>query len=1021
MSAKERVLQLALGEPWMQSFHDLMPFRVRNILLVSSAYDAFVLEEDGRLSERLFLEYSELNLHWAPRIRQVTTAKGALELLEKRRFDLVLSTVRLQGPTMPEFCQELRKRYPNLPLGILTFNERDLRRLSWVSSLGGPTRVFFWTGDTRILLAMIKQFEDTLNVASDTEAAGVQVILVVEDSVRRYSTFLALLYTELMTQSQSLIAEGVNALHKLMRMRTRPKVLLATSFEEATRYFRLYQDNVFGVISDVRFPRDGKRHPTAGFELVEFIRGENPNMPILLQSADAENVARARELNVHFADKNSPRLLRRIRGFLKETLGFGDFIFRLPSGAKVARARDMFEMERVLADVPAESLYYHASNNHINVWLRARSMFQLAGRIRSIQATDFATVEELRHFLIRVLHRAAERERTGVIADFSARMAGHQNLFLRLGGGSIGGKGRGIAFIHSVLARKELQDKFLPLQIKIPQTVAIGTDEFDEFVEHASLAESQSGNMKDVSLFPRFLDARLPPRVALELRKVAQEIRRPLAIRSSSLLEDSQQQSCAGVYSTYMLPNNHPDREVRFAELCRAIQAVYASTFAESARAYMAKTPFWVEEEKMAVVIQELVGQFHGQRFYPHMSGVALSYNFYPAGKQKAEDGIVMLALGLGAHIVRGGDVLRFSPKMPQILPQYRSTKEILEYSQSEFYALDVSNPRVDFLAGSESSLRRYPLAQAEADGVLGSLACVYSPDDDVLRDSFALPGPRVLNFRNILRWSDIPLAEALDELLSLFRRAMGCPVEIEFAVDLGDWDRKEIAKEKGRKPCLHLLQIRPLIEADHTIPLEVESFSPDAILAASSKALGHGLIEDIFDLVYVVRDNLEAPEMPAIIAELHEMNAKLLEEGRGYILLGAGRWGSSDPSLGIPVDWPQISGARVIVETPFHHRALEPSQGSHFFHNLMSLDVGYLCVGTYSGVSPAQGSETLDRQWLQRQSALHDGREVRHLRFDQPLVVILDGTRSRGTILKSEVAASVIGQGLLPTIPSSK
>jgi pyruvate phosphate dikinase-like enzyme len=975
-----------VGEPWIRSFHDLMLHRVREILLVSSAYDAFVLEEDGRLTERLFLEYSELNLSSAPRITHARTAKKALELLAERRFDLVLTTARLEDPGFESFSREVKERYPGLPVVLLTFDEAELRRRGGGRPLSRSPdhRVFLWSGDAKILLPIIKLAEDALNVASDTRIAGVQVILVVEDSPRRYSTFLALLYSELMTQSQSLVAEGVNDLHRLLRMRARPKILLATSFEEAIHCARRYRDFLLALISDVSFPRSGQEDPEAGFALLDAVRQLSPRLPVLLQSAEPANAARAAELGAHYVDKNSPRLLRRIRGFLKETLGFGDFVFRLPDRTVVARARDLYEMQQVLRGVPAESLYFHAAHDHFNVWLRARSMFRLADLVREVRVTDFADVEDLRRFLLGVLDRAALQEQEGVLADFSSRAAA-QRRFVRLGKGSTGGKGRGLAFVHSMLARHNLRDRFPGLSIRVPRTVVLGSDEFDRFLEANLLAEPALGPGEDRETLRRFLEAPLPEDLIGSLHAATRDLKGPLAVRSSSLLEDSQHRSCAGIYATYVLPNQHPDPLVRLTELGRAIRAVYASTFSAKARAYLASSLSSVEEEKMAVVIQQLAGQRHGERFYPRISGVALSYNYYPIGPQKREDGIALVALGLGHRIVQGGDVLRFCPSSPGIRPQMDSLPEFLRTSQSRFHALDLSRSEVDFAEGADASLGVYELDAAEADGTLEWAGSVYCADDDRLRDTLDRPGPRLVTFNNVLKWNAVPLAPALAELLPIFREGMGCPVEIEFAVE-----------RIGAEPCLVLLQIRPLAGQAFDENVEAGGFPPEQVWCRSGHSLGHGVIRDLRDIVQVKRRDLPPAAMASVAAQVGAFDARLQAERAPYLLLGPGRWGSSDPSLGIPVDASQIAGARVIVETPFRDRRVEPSQGSHFFHNITSLRIGYVCL--------ADGADFLDWDWLARQPTCSETPEVRHMRLVEPLRVVLDGREGKAAFLKPGV-----------------
>ncbi|MCK5797474.1 MAG: histidine kinase, partial [Deltaproteobacteria bacterium] len=801
-------------DPWYLRFHRLMPHRVREVLLVSSLYDAFILEEDGHLSARVFQEYSNLDLSQAPRITHASCGEEAMDLLAERHFDMVIAMVHLADTDVGALARQIKVLYERLPVVVFAFSEMELA--AYQSELATPDidRVFVWSGDTRMLVAAIKLIEDQQNVDPDIRSAGVRVIIVVEDSVARYSSFLSLFYVELLHQASSLIAEGLNDLHKRLRMRARPRIILATTFEEALAAYRKYQRYVFAVISDVRFPREGREDPEAGFDLTRIIHADDPDVPILLQSAEPGLVERAELLGVSCAQKNSPNLARQIRWFLKEGLGFGDFVFRLPDRTEVGRARDVYEMERQLQHVPAASIAYHASRHHFSLWLMARSMLRLAERLRPRHVEDFEDVEAMRHHLLTVLGEARKREREGAITDFSAQIDETNTPFVRVGTGSIGGKGRGIAFVNSIIVRQGLGESFDGLDVRIPRTVAIGTDEFDHFIEDNDLGDLEDLD-DDSEVLRRFLAGRLPDDLIRDLKMACLwEMKGPLAVRSSSLLEDSQLHPFAGIYTTYMLPNNHPDPSVRLRELQNAIKAVYASTYSHEARSY-AKTTGPVEDEKMGVLIQESIGQHHGDRFYPSFSGVALSFNYYPFGAQRAEEGICALALGYGQMIVGGGDMLQFSPSTPQVLPQFPTAKHFLKYSQRKFYALDMSRTTVDFFAGEENSLLSLDIRDAEEDGTLAPLASVYRANDDVLRDSLRERGPRVVTFNNILKWEAIPLSAALRELLEVMRQGIGKAVEIEFAVDMGDWGRSPEADKTPRKPCLYLLQVRP--QSTHT------------------------------------------------------------------------------------------------------------------------------------------------------------------------------------------------------------
>ena len=970
---------------WFQQFHDLMPFMVREILIVSSHYDAFILEEDGRLDERLFSAYSEHSLTSISRIIHVASGEAAMEVLARRRIDLVVTVVRIEDTDAVELSAKVKERYPELPVVLLAFDEADLEHLPGGRLPDTIEQAFLWTGDARILLAAIKLVEDSRNVRIDTRSAGVRVIIVVEDNIRRYSTFLALLYAELMHQSHSLIGEGLNALHRRLRMRARPKILLATNYEEAISFYEQYGEQVVGVISDVRFPREQREDPDAGFALVRHILSQSAGLPILVQSADEGARAKTEELGVWFANKNAPTLLEEIRRFLKVGLGFGDFVFRLPDETEVSRARNLYELEQCLHTVLGESIGFHAAHNHFSRWLNARGMFALAERVRARSSAEFGDFEQLRAYLLEEIRKTLSEDQEGVIADFHPLPGGPERRFVRLGGDSIGGKGRGIAFVNSVLARFANSDRFEGLEVRIPKTVVIGTEEFDRFMEHNEISRADLQELDDADITRRFLDGRLSDDLMQNLEPTYRELGGPLAVRSSSLLEDSRFRPFAGIYATVALPNNHPDPETRTYQLRQAIKTVYASTFSRAARSYMAGTPHSVEDEKMAVIIQPLVGHDYGERYYPHISGVAQSHNYYPVGGQLAQDGIVLLALGLGHGVMTGGRCLRFSPANPAMLPQFASPQDLLENSQREFVALDMTRMEVDFVGDAESSLGRYDLATAERDGSLASMGSVYSPHDNIIRDRLSLPGPRVVTFNNILKWSELPLASHLQDLLNIFRHGMGGDVEIEFAVDLG-----------GSEPRLYVLQVRPMAVRDYADDDETLAKYPESqLLCRTGRALGDGRPSGIRDVVYVKQVPLDGLRTPQVAMQIGEVTDALRAESAPYMLIGPGRWGSLDPSLGIPVDWSQIAGARVIVETVMGDEPLEPSQGTHFLHNITHQRIGYL---TLDGSDPTQ---LLDIDWLDAQPAEQETAAVRHVRVAAPLRVHLDGRHARAIVAK--------------------
>ena len=984
--------------PWYKTFHGLMPYRVQEILLVSSPYDAFTLEEDGRLTESVFTAYSELSLTRAPRITHVSSGVHALELLAERNFDLVLSMVRLADTDVSAFARSVKASYPKMPVILLGLTEADLAELPGGIDTKVIDNVFVWTGDARMLLSIIKLIEDKKNVAHDTNTAATRVIILVEDSPRRYTSSLTFLYQELMAQSESLGSEGVNDLHRLMRLRTRPKILLATTYEEAMEYYIKYSEYIATVLTDLRFPRGGEEDPRAGFALIKEIRKHNTDMPIVLETAEDDVAEIAQTFNVFYVDKRSSHFNRTLRHFLYEILGFGDFVFRLPDRTEVGRARNMFELEQLLCTVPPESVALHASHNHFSTWLMARSMFDLAKLVRPQNSENLGGVEHVREYLIKVLHEERLHEQEGVIVDFVTGRTSAESHFLRLSKGSIGGKARGVAFLSSLIARNRLSTQFPGLHIRTPRSVVIGTNEFDRFIEHNLLSDLVTSEEPDDVIRSRCLGGRLSTQVKDALRKAVLSMNGPLAVRSSSLLEDSQLQPFAGIYATYMLPNNHPDPEVRHNELCQAIKAVYASVFCEEARTYIAGTPHNIADEKMAVLIQEIVGRTYGHRFYPDISGVALSTNYYPVGHQRAEDGLAMIALGLGHTVVKGGQALQFSPKDPTLLPQFGTPREMLRYSQSFFYALDMSKQRLAF-SGDERFLCRCELVQAEKDGPLSFLGSVYSPEDDVIRDDLSYQGPRIVTFNNILKWNATPLAPALSFLLNLCKENLGNAIEMEFAVDLGSLIKVRAATHQ--EPTLYVLQVRPQAVHSQDGDVDTTNFASHEILAQTDRSLGHGILHNIYDVVYVKRNDLSPLETPTAASQVAQFNADLIAEKRPYLLIGPGRWGSSDARLGVPVKWSQIAGAKVIMETNFDHHVVEPSQGSHFFHNITSLRIGYLTLGKQNNFS------SLDYGWLNSQPAHAETSMVRHLRLLKPLYVYLDGRHGKATIIKPEAIAA--------------
>ncbi len=972
-------------------FHNLMPNRVQNVLLVSSLYESFILEEEGLVSEMITSEFMDMNLSHAPRVSRVSTGAEALQALEAFPIDLVITMTRLGNLNVAEFAMAVKALKPNLPVVVLAEDARDLERQPALRNRRCIDRVFVWNGDAKMLLAIIKLVEDQLNVEHDTRVGDVRVIIVIENSVRFYSVYLPLIYTELVKLTQSLMAEGINLMQRLLRMRARPKILLAETFEEAWELYQKYCGQLLGVITDVRFPRNGKLDPEAGLEFTRRVKEDCADIPIVVQSSDGKYEESASRLQAGFVNKKSPTLLQDLRSFLLGGMGFGDFVFAMPDGSVVGRAHDLRSFEEMVKKIPSESLNYHALHNHFSNWFMARTEFELASRIRPKKVTDFAGPEVMRRYLIDTLAEFRERNQSGVVSEFSARRFDEATTFTRIGGGSMGGKARGLAFINALIRRSNLKQSFANTQLGVPHSAALGTDVFEAFVDKNKLRSLISNGASDNEICEAFLRAKIPKTVHRKLSAFLQQVSYPLAVRSSSLLEDAADQPFAGIYTTHMLPNNHPDQKVRLEQLCAAVKLVYASTFFQAARDYLEATAHHAEEEKMGVILQEIVGSAHGTRFYPTFSGVARSYNYYPAAQMAPEDGVAQVGLGLGKLVVEGGQALVFSPAHPKILPQFPTIKDMLEHSQRYFYALDISRPEVFPTPDASANIIKLDLDAAEEDGTLAPIGSVYSLDNDVVYDGLSRSGPRLVTFAHVLKSNLFPLAEILQTLLKIGRDGMGCPVEIEFAVDM------------TRKPMhFGFLQIRPAVFEDDCGIEQIGEFDPGQTLCSSPQALGNGRMCDIRDIIYVKPDSFDSAYTREIATEIGTINKKLRKAQRPSVLIGPGRWGSADRWLGIPVTWDQISSANVIVETTLDGFVVKPSQGTHFFQNLTSLRVGYLTVES------TDDAGTIDWDWLAAQPAAEETRFLRHLVTAAPLDVRLDGRTRRGVILKPPTNGSI-------------
>jgi CheY-like chemotaxis protein len=977
------------AEQRFEGFENLMPFKVHNILLVSSLYDSFILREDGRLNELLIDESLELNLQQIPGITHVSSCAEALDLASSNpQFNLIVTNLTVGEMSAAQLAHEVRRAGLDVPVVVLAYDYREIKNFIARNPVTDIERIFLWQGNARILIAIVKYVEDKRNVLHDTRAMGVPVLLVVEDNIRYYSSFLPVIYTELIKQSRRVIQEGINVAHKLVRMQARPKILLSSNFEDAAQLVQEYRDYLFALVSDVEFPWEGKLNPEAGFELARMVKSLVPDVPVVLQTSRTEFRPRAHAEGYSFLRKRSPTLLKDLRRILTDHFGFGDFVFRMPDQREVGRAKDLNELEEQLQTVPPESLTYHAQSNHFSHWLMARTEFALAAKLRPRKVSDFDGPEHLRRDLIESINEYRREQNEGLIGDFKPEtFKPSDSGFLRIGSGSLGGKARGLAFVRHLLRTRRIARRFPGVRISVPPAVVIATDLFDQFLAENNLGDFALHCDDDAEIQQRFLKAALPVPLQENLKAFLAEVDYPLAVRSSSLLEDSQYQPFTGVYETFMLGNRQARLPARLDELSEAIKRVYASTFSQHAKAYVRATPYRLEEEKMAVILQQVVGTTHGTRFYPDFSGVVRSHNFYPVSPMTFADGIAAVALGLGRTVVDGGKCLSFCPRYPRNLLQFSSVEDILANTQTEFCALELDG--VSHGAGP-GHLReaRFGLDIAEADGTLHAVASTYSADNHAVYDGLSRPGARVVTFAPMLKHGIFPLATILELLVKAGEDALGNPVEIEFAVRL---PRAEEPAEFG------FLQIRPLTLARDHQDLAIGEVDSCQLICQSTKVLGNGRIENLYDIVVVDSHRFERSRSQEVARAVAHFNATLSAENRPYLLIGVGRWGSNDPWLGIPVEWDEISGARAIVEAGFHDFRVTPSQGSHFFQNLTAFQVGYFTV------NPDAGEGSVDWQWLAEQAGVEEQGCVRHLRFTAPLRIVMNSRTSQGVIFKPE------------------
>ena len=970
------------------SFANLMNKRIYNVLLIATKYDAFMLEDDGRVDEQIFNEYTSLSLRYPPRFTQVTTEEEALAELKDRNFELIICMPNMDNRDIFAAATEIKIHYPNIPIVVLTPFSKEVSKRIANEDLSAIDYVFSWLGNAELLPAIIKLIEDKMNAPDDTASVGVQIILLVEDSVRFYSSALPHLYKFVLEQSQMFAKEALNDHQRTLRMRGRPKIKLARTYEEAVRIFNQYRDNMLGIISDMSFMHDGVKDPYAGYKFGQYVRKTGLIIPFVLESSEASNKVYAKELGASFIDKNSKSYPQDLRKKIMQRFGFGDFVILNPqTKEEIMRIKDLKDLQKKVFQIPDDSLVYHLSRNHFSRFFYSRAMFPPAEVLKRVDVSDYKDMDEARKLIFDLIVQYRRMKNSGVVAVYQKERFDEYSNFARIGDGSLGGKGRGLAFIGAMVKRypKLEHDHFA---VTIPKTVVICTDIFDEFMETNELYPVALSDVDDETILKYFLRASLPARLIEDLMAFFDVVKSPIAVRSSSLLEDSHYQPFAGIYSTYMVPKLE-DKYDMLRTLSDAIKAVYASVFYRDSKAYMTATSNLIDQEKMAIVLQEVVGNRYNDRFYPTISGVARSLNFYPIGNEKAEDGIANIALGLGKYIVDGGQTLRFSPRHPHNILQMSTMDFALRETQTRFYALDLKNLADQFSVDDSFNLLRLNLKDADADGSLKFIVSTYDPYDQVIRDGYYPGGRKILSFVNVLQHEVFPLADTLDQILHVGQDEMGRPIEIEFAVN--------IDPQNPGFATFYLLQVRPIVDNKEVMEEDLTLVEQEDTILTSTSVLGHGIVTDVQDIIYVKTGAFCSSNNLSIAYDIEKMNRQFTGEEKNYVLVGPGRWGSSDSWLGIPVKWPHISNARVIVECGLENYRVDPSQGTHFFQNLTSFGVGYFTI------NPFKGDGWFDEGYLNSLPAVEETEYLRHVRFDKPVVIKMDGKKSLGVVLKPE------------------
>lgn len=985
------------------AFQNLMQKRIFNVLLIASAYDAFMMEEDGRVEEQLYFEYTALNLSSPPRVTRALNSAEALEIMKAKHFDLV---IMMPGNDVSETfagARRIRESFPDMPIIVLTPFSKEVSRRLANEDFSGIDYVFSWLGNVDLLLAIIKLLEDKMNADADINGVGVQMILLVEDSVRFYSSVLPIVYKFILKQSREFSTEALNEHEQMLRMRGRPKVMLARDYEEALRLYDRYSDHILGVISDVSFMREGKKDPKAGIRLAKDLRSRDPYLPMIIESSENENAHDVMELGGTFIDKNSKKFPVDLGKAIINNFGFGDFVIRNPeSGEEIFRIKSLKDLQKNIFNIPAEALYWHASFNDISRWLYSRAMFPIAEVIKHHRFRDLKDAPQVRQLFFDLIVKYRRMKNRGVVAIFRKDRFDHYSNFARIGQGSLGGKGRGLAFIDSIIKKNPVCDSFDGISITIPRTVVLCTDIFDEFMETNKLYPIALSDAPDEEILHHFLQGKLPRRIKDDLLALFEVVDTPIAVRSSSLLEDSHYQPFAGIYSTYMVPKS-TDPQVMLKMVTDAIKGVYASVFYADSKAYMTATSNIIDQEKMAVILQEVVGREIDGYYFPSFSGVGRSLNYYPLNDEKPEDGVAEIAVGLGKYIVDGGLSLRFSPRHPDNVLQTSELSLALRDTQTRMYALDMKSARSDnnLIVDDGYNVAKIRVQDLAEKGHLKYMVSTFDFRDNVIRDTDAGEGRKVVTFNNILKHKVYPLAEAVDFMLTTGQKEMQRPVEIEFAGIIGP-DAKMVGPGEKNKGRLYWLQIRPIVDRKEIVDEALMATPDEKLLLKSGTALGHGNIEGVRTVVYVRPEKFSSSNNSLIAREIEKINRGFLDREERYILIGPGRWGSSDTSLGIPVKWPAISAARLIVESSLPNYRIEPSQGTHFFQNLTSFGVAYFTIDTNAKYKEGEPATALyDVDFLNSQPAVYESDFVRIVTFDTPLAIGVNGLKGTGVVLK--------------------